>query len=437
MIAFETLLLGIVIGRGPVRLMVAPPVTSVEIRLDRATVVLLHRPPWATNCDFGPNLLPHQLTAVGFDAAGHEVGRVTQWVNLGRERGKVSALLERDPKTRRPAALSVAWNVTDAAEPQRVVATLDGAPLPVTNPHRIPLPELDLAQAHLVSVEVTFTGTLRGRADLALGGDVIESAESELTAVAVTLPARQEALDLRSLNGVFLLNSAPIQPVAVDEGRAEAVLVFDSGTRLVARQGFKELRGGTDAMDPAFDRVSVASSIPTQTIDQEGGFRDLFGVSTPMRLDRLGNQVVFMSGAAPTTSLRDEKVADAVAVAGAEAAASNHRRGVVLVLSEAGLKATVGNRVHDRSTLGIPAVKAYLAALNVPLFVWSLIGQVSGQLPSAWGPAADVSTPHRLRKARNNLERQLASQRIVWFAGRHLPQSITLDETATRIRLAR
>jgi hypothetical protein len=30
----------------------------------------------------------------------------------------------------------------------------------------------------------------------------------------------------------------------------------------------------------------------------------------------------------------------------------------------------------------------------------------------------------------------LALQRIVWFAGRYLPQSITLDESATPLRLA-
>jgi hypothetical protein len=35
------------------------------------------------------------------------------------------------------------------------------------------------------------------------------------------------------------------------------------------------------------------------------------------------------------------------------------------------------------------------------------------------------------------LEKALDSQRIVWFAGRHLPQRITLDESKTQLRFAR
>ena len=38
MIAFETLLLGIIFGRVPIRVMVAPPVTTVEFRLDGASI---------------------------------------------------------------------------------------------------------------------------------------------------------------------------------------------------------------------------------------------------------------------------------------------------------------------------------------------------------------------------------------------------------------
>ena len=89
MVAFETLLLGIVTGIWPVRLMVAPPVATVELRLDAAAVGVMHGPPWAMACDVGTGPMPHELTAIGRDASGREVARATQWANLGRERARV------------------------------------------------------------------------------------------------------------------------------------------------------------------------------------------------------------------------------------------------------------------------------------------------------------------------------------------------------------
>src|SRR5512142_1008214 len=139
MVAFETLLLGIVTGIWPVRLMVAPPVATVELRLDAATVGVLQGPPWAMMCDLGAGPMPHELTAIGRDASGREVARVTQWANLGRDRVRVSALLERDAATSRPAAVRLAWETSDLVQPQLVTATLDGTPLAVTDPHRVSL----------------------------------------------------------------------------------------------------------------------------------------------------------------------------------------------------------------------------------------------------------------------------------------------------------
>src|SRR4030042_1751403 len=124
MIAFETLLLGIIFGRVPIRVMVAPPVTTVEFRLDGASIGTLVGPPWVIEHDFGRSPLP-------------------------------------------PGA------------------TLAGAPLPVTDPSRIAVPNVDLAQPHLLSVEVAFPHNLQARTDLAFGGDIIDTAARELTAVAV------------------------------------------------------------------------------------------------------------------------------------------------------------------------------------------------------------------------------------------------------------
>ena len=97
----------------------------------------------------------------------------------------------------------------------------------------------------------------------------------------------------------------------------------------------------------------------------------------------------------------------------------------------------VPTKTDDSNMFDIAAVKAYLAALDVPLFVWSLTGATPGPLTAAWGPAQSVSTRRSLRAAAKKLEAHLAAQRIVWFAGRYLPQRITLDESVTGLRLAR
>jgi len=134
----------------------------------------------------------------------------------------------------------------------------------------------------------------------------------------------------------------------------------------------------------------------------------------------------------------EQTVANAVAVAAAAVAAYNHRRAVVVLLGDAAPSYPgIDPRLYDGSTIEAAAVKAYLAALDVPLFVWSVAGGAGGPLTRAWGPAEDVSTKGKLKKAFKNLKAVLESQRIVWFSGRHLPQRITLDTAATPLRLAR
>ena len=118
-------------------------------------------------------------------------------------KAKVSALLERDPATRQPVAATVAWNEATGDRPLSARAALDKMLLPVTDPSRIALPSVDSAQPHLLTVEVTFPNSLQARTDLAFGGDIIDTAESELTAVAVAMPPSQKSLEIRDLQGFF------------------------------------------------------------------------------------------------------------------------------------------------------------------------------------------------------------------------------------------
>jgi hypothetical protein len=124
-------------------------------------------------------------------------------------------------------------------------------------------------------------------------------------------------------------------------------------------------------------------------------------------------------------------VADAVAVAGLQAAAENDRRAVVLVL---------GGLEKDDSRYDPATVQRYLEAVHVPLFVWSLYGLESSAAKSwsgSWGQVEDISTLPKLEAAVNRLKDELASQKIVWLDGRHLPQSITLGPRAQGVEIVK
>ncbi len=455
MVAFETLLLGIIFGQVPIRLMVAPPVVRVELRLDGAVIRTLGGPPWAADHDFGTSPLPHDLTAIGFDAAGREVGRVTRWVNLGRERASVSVLLERDSATRKPVAAAVSWNVVTAEMPLAARVTLDGAPLPVLDPRRVMLPATDPAQPHVLSVEVAFPDQVQARTDVAFGGDIVETTESELTAIAVVLPPGNEGPEARDLPAVFSVDGVPEGPVAVEMGRAEVALVMDRGVQ--DEIAFRRLpRGWSDAGFTSTDkfwgdedRFVAVDTVPETRMDSGRMTRSLFPHTAPRLLSRIDEfPLLFaISSTFQSPPPWEQDIPAAVEVAGAKAAAANYRRAVVLLLAEVPAAERAARRApdgplpslldHRGRTFDVAGAKAYLAALDVPLVVWSVTGADAGPLTAAWGPVEDVSTKKGLRAAAKRLEARLAAQRIVWFAGRHLPQRITIDESRSEVRLAR
>ena len=121
----------------------------------------------------------------------------------------------------------------------------------------------------------------------------------------------------------------------------------------------------------------------------------------------------------PERPVKDLHFADAAAVAGLQASAAGSRRAVVLVL---------GGESRDASRHTPAAVRRYLAAIRVPLFVWSLKSPSSQPLAAAWGKVEDVSTADKHEAAVLRLKAELDLQRIVWVQGRHLPQDISLSE---------
>ena len=85
----------------------------------------------------------------------------------------------------------------------------------------------------------------------------------------------------------------------------------------------------------------------------------------------------------------------------------------------------------DASTYDPARVRRYLAALRVPLVVWTLGKPEPGSLAEAWGPSENISMSLTLYKAAGELRDLLDSQRIVLVDGRLLPQSIALTPQAS------
>ncbi|HUK13861.1 MAG TPA: hypothetical protein VLW17_11230, partial [Thermoanaerobaculaceae bacterium] len=183
---------------------------------------------------------------------------------------------------------------------------------------------------------------------------------------------------------------------------------------------------------PDTDVFSVVSAVPVSVRD---AYR-FFAMGRPTWLSWLGTRAVLES-LASAGDPHEQRLADAVVVAGAEMAASNCRRAVVVITATAPGGDGNAKALADRSAVTVAAARAYLAALDVPLVVWSFAKPPSGVGMSPWPAPEDVSSGSKLQLAQRKLVSQLSQQRIVWLAGRHLPQRIAIDGSRTDLRLAR
>ena len=435
MIAFQTLFLGLVFGTGSVRLMVSPPVVTAEVLLDGGLVGTVHGEPWEIACVFGSAPLPHELVAVGKDADGREVSRVRQWINLPRATAEARILVEQGGKGK-PTTARLAWKTIDSATPKRFDVALDGREVSVKDPERIELPGVDLATPHFLSAEVVFANVVV-RAEAAFGGDIETSATSELTAIPVVLRPGEQMPPVEAMQGWFLKGGRRIPVVAVEEGHSDAIVVFD-------QDSFGRFRGITPSN---FRIISASTEIPAQ--ESQGGNRlyglwaiprqgrgpsgsketwELFPMIGPLDTDANELRTLIFRFRFPKGTSAQQQLANAVATAGMYATSLSHRRAVVLV---------VGETPPDASTISAEAARAYLESLNVPLFVWTPERRIAEMSLPGWGLPHDVSTDVQLQGAMSRLQNALKAQRVVWLAGSHLPQSVTLAPDVKQVFLAR
>jgi hypothetical protein len=441
-IAFLSLFFGLISGPYPIELAVSGPAASVEIQIDGRSAGTLPGPPWKGTINFGPSLLPHEIVARALDAEGHELGRAEEWVNLAHPLSKAEIVLE-GGGSGPPKAAKVAWTNLKGEKPLSTALTFDGLPVPLDANGRGTLPAHDLRSIHVLTAEVDFNPLESVRRDLAYGGEYGSEIATELTGVPVRARSG-EVPATGQLGGWLTAGGKPLSVAAVENGPAKLYVVrVPTAQEVAAKMG----RTGTLPRDIRYemqlgkeDGVRFVFPVPKRTAGSGDQLSDLFDISpvydyrtgglpwmvktlgTPTRPGdkRISRRITITSVPGPA------RIADAVAVAGLQAAAENRRRAVLLVLS--------GDEA-DASAYDPARVRRYLAALRVPLVVWTLEKPSPGSTAEAWGPSESISVAQALYKAAGDLRELLGSQRIVMVDGRHLPQSIALTSKAAGVEL--
>jgi hypothetical protein len=421
-IAFLTLFLGLVNGVQTVEIGAGPGVAAVEVVLDGRGVARLERAPWQARIDFGPTILPHRLEARGLAAAGGEVARTEQWVNLPRPPAEVEIVLEGAAASRSRTA-RIAWESLTGEPPQEIRLSLDGAPLALDAHGRAPLELPRAGAAHVLSAELRFAGGAQARKDLVLTGDYGGDVATELTAVPVRTARPGSPLAVKDVQDRLLVDGQPARVAAVEQEPAEVFVVraYGAETWLYGRA----MRLSSSAYEYAhfkpdprlrFHFVSAVARRLTHSVTARASevFDVSQGLSGPPRFDLLHLLLAIRYDLEGRPQL-----ADAVAVAGLHALARQTPRAVVLVAGR-------GDGAADASLFLPAAVRGYLAAIGVPLFIWSTSTGKDGPRRQDWGPIEDVSTPVGMASAYRRLESEVLSQQIVWIEGRHLPQSVAL-----------
>jgi hypothetical protein len=421
-IAFLTLFLGLVNGVQTVDLSAGPGVAAVEVLLDGRGVARLDQPPWQTRIDFGSTILPHHLEARGLAAAGGEAARAEQWVNLPRPPAEVEIVLEGAAAGRTRTA-RIAWASVTGEPPQEIRLSLDGAPLALDAQGRAPLELPRAGAAHVLTAELRFAGGAEARKDLVLTGDYGGDVATELTAVPVRTGKPDRPLAVQEVQDHLLVDGQPARVAAVEREPAEVFVVraYGAETWLYGRA----MRLSRSAYEYAhfkpdprlrFHFVSAAARRLTNAVTARSS--EVFDVSQGLH-DLPRFDLLRLLLAIRYDSPGRAQLADAVAVAGLHALARQTPRAVLLLAGR-------GDGAGDTSLFLPAAVRGYLAAVGVPLFVWSTSSGKDSLRREDWGPIEDVSTPAGIANAYRRLEREVLAQQIVWIDGRHLPQSIRL-----------
>jgi hypothetical protein len=430
-LAFVTLFLGLVSGVQPVAVSLVGDAAVIELRLDDRTVATLHAPPWRADVDFGSELVPHRLEARALDAHGAEIARATQRLNLPRPPAEVELQLERDPAGA-PRAARLLWQNVTGESPLATAVHLDGNPLPIVA-GRVELPAVDPTLPHVLSAELRFENGIVARRDAAFGGDLGTELRTEITAAIVIAPPRARADALPA--GALLAGGAPAHVVAQELGPAHLLVVRTPAVVApLAQLASHEGLAGTSQVGPSFPSLrgghdlSLASEESLRFLWPQASGRRL--ASAPLKLFYSSREFGGGDGGLfwllthvlePASFTGEAQLADAVAVAGLQAAAGNARRAVLVML---------GDDRPDGSQYDAAHVARYLRAVGVPLHVWRLVKRTRSASPGDWGEGEPFTSQTALFAAARRLQEGLARQRVVWVDGSYAPGEFSLSAAA-------
>jgi hypothetical protein len=396
-------------GPHVVELQVAPGVHIVRITLEGRPVAVLDEAPWRATIDFGSSIVPGELMAIGYDKRGDEIARATQLINVPRPVAEFNISLQNDGEGV-PKTAQFKWEHLVAAKALSATLMIDGKPVPLDKSGSARLPPLDMKRLHLISGEMRFEDGFVTRRELVVGGEVTDTAESEMTPIGV----RQTGAIAANLSDCFTSGGAPIRVGAVEKLPALVLFVFDPDPEDPLRKLNPQLSGGLlqkmevrhlFPLDPGtFMRVIFPISQRRSTTNKSTA--ELFPPSKDVASDE-GGLIWFLTRPyeTPFDPAAPRQFTDAVGVAGLNAITGAQRRAVVLVLS--------GHA--DDGAQSAASVRSYLASIGVPLFVWSPSGP-RPEMRAAWGEIDDISSRANFKIAADRLRAELASQRIAWMA---------------------
>jgi hypothetical protein len=422
-VAFVTLFLGLISGSQPVALTAGGDVAAIELVLDGAVAGRLTARPFHGQVDFGTALLPHHLVARALDRQGAEVGKTEQWINLPRPPAEVEMMLEPAPEGA-PRTVRLTWQSVTNQAPEAVALTLDGASLALDARHRATLPPAAAGSGtRVLSAELRFANGVVARRDVALDREFGGEVSTELTAVPVWLRSGAALPPVPGLQGWLAAAGESLQVDAVEAGGGQLLVVRDPRAEDSLQRAHAATLDRTAYTLGEGWQLQFLWPRPHVFTGDAGPASDLFDLSQPYDLTDygviswLGRVIHLHNGPQPA------RLADAVAVAGLRAYDGGKPRAVLLVLGP--------TLAGDASEYAGAAVRRYLAALHVPLFVWST-GSPNAAMREAWGEIENINGLSGPRRAFGKLRDALATQRILLVEGRHLPQAITLGSAAAR-----
>lgn len=425
MVSFATLVFGLVFGIVDIEVRAPETAEKVELLLNGESVAQLRRP-FSGAVDLGAAPMPEELVAIATDSSGREPGRCSQRINTPRANARARLVREPDDEKGRAVA-RLTWSCPSNAPPGSVAVTLDGRTIPAADPERIVVPATGAGSPRLLRAVVECGRDVRAVAEIGVGRDRPDI-PSERTAVAVELDAGATLPAADGLAGWFAAESGPLRASAVEEAGLDVVFVCEPSAFGHLRRVFSKRagQGRSPVKEDQQFRFLLPAGGGAPGSDALGGGSGGFSASTWFQRKWWAIGPTLAGLEVGDAFAPGQRISEAVALAGFAAAGRERRRAVVLLL---------GPAAQDVSELSPAAAAQFLAALNVPLFAWS-VGPSPSPIEETWSVRRRVSTSAELRAALADLREDLLRQRIVWVEGTHLPQDVELGSLAKGIRLA-